>query len=104
MKFHHIGYLTLNLKNSFNEFKYLNYSKKGKFINDSKLKAKIQFIKNNSNLKYILKAKNISFDSKDKEFQNSCMELFERLWPNMRQIIRQLQLRSKTGEWVSIPL
>tara|TARA_B100001750_G_scaffold86916_1_gene68538 strand:- start:10786 stop:11409 length:624 start_codon:yes stop_codon:yes gene_type:complete len=55
-------------------------------------------------LKYVLKAKNISFDSKDKEFQNSCMELFERLWPNMRQIIRQLQLRSKTGEWVSIPL
>ena len=55
-------------------------------------------------LKNILKAKNISFDSKDREFQNSCKELFERLWPNMRQIIRQLQLRSKTGEWVSIPL
>ncbi len=50
MKFHHIGYLTLNLKNSFNEFKHLNYTKKGKFISDSKLRVKIQFIKNNSNL------------------------------------------------------
>ena len=50
MKFHHIGYLTLNLKNSFNEFKHLNYSKKGKLINDSKLRVKIQFIKNSSNL------------------------------------------------------
>ena len=50
MKFHHIGYLTLNLKNSFNEFKHLNYSKKGKLISDSKLRVKIQFIKNNSNL------------------------------------------------------
>lgn len=50
MKFHHIGYLTLSLKNSFSEFKYLNYSKKGKLISDSKLKVKIQFIKNNSNL------------------------------------------------------
>ena len=55
-------------------------------------------------IKYILNIKNISFDPKNKEFQNSCIELFERLWPNMRQIIRQLQLRSKTGEWVSIPL
>ena len=50
MKFHHIGYLTLNLKNSFNEFKHLNYSKKGKLINVSKLRVKIQFIKNSSNL------------------------------------------------------
>ena len=50
MKFHHIGYLTLNLKNSFNEFKHLNYSKKGKLINDSKLRVKIQFIKNSSSL------------------------------------------------------
>jgi len=55
MKFHHIGYLKLDLKNSLNEFKYLNYSKKGKFINDSKLRVKIQFIKNNSNLIELVK-------------------------------------------------
>jgi len=50
MKFHHIGYLTNNLKNTIKEFNKINYRKKGKQINDTVLKVKIQFIKNKNNI------------------------------------------------------
>ena len=46
MKFHHIGYLTDNFNKSYDNFKILNYKKKGKIINDDLLQAKIQFLKN----------------------------------------------------------
>ena len=38
------------------------------------------------------------------QFQLNIEEIFDKLWPNMRQIIRQTQMRSKTGEWISIPV
>ena len=50
MKFHHIGYLTNNLKSSIDEFKKINYKKKGKQVNDTILKVKIQFINNKNNI------------------------------------------------------
>ena len=50
MKFHHIGYLTNNLKSTIKQFKKINYKKKGKQINDNVLKVKIQFIKNKNNI------------------------------------------------------
>ena len=49
MKFHHVGYLTDNLKNSIESFKILNYKKKGKLVIDTLLKVQIQFLKNSDN-------------------------------------------------------
>ena len=49
MKFHHVGYLTDNLKNSIESFKILNYKKKGKLVIDNLLKVQIQFLKNTDN-------------------------------------------------------
>ena len=49
MKFHHVGYLTDNLKNSIESFKILNYKKKGKLVIDNLLKVQIQFLKNSDN-------------------------------------------------------
>ena len=55
MKFHHIGYLTNNIKVSTNEFKKLNYKKKNGLIKDDILKVQIQFIKNSNNLIELIK-------------------------------------------------
>ena len=55
MKFHHIGYLTNNLKNAINEFKKIEYAKKTNIINDNLLKVKVVFIKNTSNLIELVK-------------------------------------------------
>ena len=55
MKFHHIGYLTNNLKSTINEFKKINYTKKPNIINDNILKVKVIFIKNTSNLIELVK-------------------------------------------------
>ena len=49
MKFHHVGYLTDNLKNSIESFKILNYKKKGNLVRDNLLKVQIQFLKNSDN-------------------------------------------------------
>ena len=46
MKFHHIGYLTNNLKSSESDFNRLSYKKIGKPIIDNSLQVKIQFLKN----------------------------------------------------------
>lgn len=55
MKFHHIGYLTNNLKVSTNDFKRLNYKKMRKPIVDNNLKVKIQFLKNRNNIIELIK-------------------------------------------------
>ena len=46
----------------------------------------------------------IQFQVSDLQFQLNIEELFDKLWPNMRQIVRQTQMRAKTGEWVPIPV
>jgi methylmalonyl-CoA/ethylmalonyl-CoA epimerase len=55
MKFHHIGYLTTNFKNSINDFKKINYKIKGRVINDKLLKVNIQFIQNTNNIIELVK-------------------------------------------------
>ncbi|MFZ8995701.1 MAG: hypothetical protein ACO21U_12435 [bacterium] len=52
----------------------------------------------------ILEQNQIRLQVSDLQFQLNLEEIFDKLWPNMRQIIRQTQMRSKTGEWVSIPV
>ena len=52
----------------------------------------------------LLQRNQINFQTSDLQFQLNIEELFDKLWPNMRQIVRQTQMRSKTGEWVSIPV
>ena len=55
MKFHHIGYLTNNLKSSESDFNRLSYKKIGKPIIDNSLKVKIQFLKNKNNIIELIK-------------------------------------------------
>jgi ABC-type glutathione transport system ATPase component len=52
----------------------------------------------------VLEQNQIRLQVSDLQFQLNLEEIFDKLWPNMRQIIRQTQMRSKTGEWVSIPV
>ena len=52
----------------------------------------------------LLKKNKISFSPVDREFILNTRELFDKLWPNQRQIIRQTQMRCKTGNWVSTPV
>ncbi len=52
----------------------------------------------------VLDQNQIQFQIGDLQFQLNIEELFDKLWPNMRQIVRQTQIRAKTGEWVSIPV
>ena len=52
----------------------------------------------------VLDQNQIQFQVSDLQFQLNIEELFDKLWPNMRQIVRQTQMRAKTGEWVSIPV
>ena len=55
MKFHHIGYLTNDLKISITDFKKLSYKKIKKPIIDSNFKVKIQFLKNKNNIIELIK-------------------------------------------------
>ena len=64
MKFHHIGYLTNNINNSFRDFKKLNYKKSGVLITDNLLKVKIQFLKNSNNLIELVKPDKINYGLK----------------------------------------
>ena len=52
----------------------------------------------------VLDQNQIQFQIGDLQFQLNIEELFDKLWPNMRQIVRQTQMRAKPGEWVSIPV
>ncbi len=52
----------------------------------------------------VLEQNQIQFQIGDLQFQLNIEELFDKLWPNMRQIVRQTQMRAKSGEWVSIPV
>ena len=55
MKFHHIGYLTNDLRISITDFKKLSYKKIKKPIIDSNFKVKIQFLKNKDNIIELIK-------------------------------------------------
>ena len=55
MKFHHIGYLTKNISKTFNNFKKIDYKKKGNLFNDKILMVNIQFIQNGRNLIELVK-------------------------------------------------
>ena len=55
MKFHHIGYLTNDLRISITDFKKLSYKKIKKKIIDSNFKLKIQFLKNKNNIIELIK-------------------------------------------------
>ena len=52
----------------------------------------------------VLEHNRIQLQVSNLQFQLNIEEIFDKLWPNMRQIIRQTQMRSKTGEWISIPV
>jgi methylmalonyl-CoA/ethylmalonyl-CoA epimerase len=55
MKFHHIGFLTENINNTFNEFKVLNYKKEKKLFVDNVFNVKIQFIKSQTSIIELIK-------------------------------------------------
>jgi len=55
MIFHHIGFLTTNIKNSLSEFKMLNYKKEKKLFVDNIFNVKIQFIRSNKNIIELIK-------------------------------------------------
>ena len=71
-----------------------------------------QFLpKNNLSLKKfqnylskLLKTNQIGFDSSNDQFQLNTIEMYEKLWPRMRQIVRHAQMRSKSNKWVPIPV
>ena len=71
-----------------------------------------QFLpKNNHSLKHfqnylskLLKTNQIGFDSSNDQFQLNTLEMYEKLWPRMRQIVRHAQMRSKSNKWVPIPV
>ena len=45
----------------------------------------------------VLDQNQIQFQIGDLQFQLNIEELFDKLWPNMRQIVSQTQMRAKTG-------
>ena len=55
-------------------------------------------------LSKLLKTNQISFDSSNDQFQLNTIEMYEKLWPRMRQIVRHAQMRSKSNKWVPIPV
>lgn len=55
MKFHHIGFLTENIDNTFNEFQVLNYKKEKKLFVDKIFNVKIQFIKSQTSIIELIK-------------------------------------------------
>ena len=71
-----------------------------------------QFLpKNNHSLKHfqnylskLLKTNQIGFDSSNDQFQLNTIEMYEKLWPRMRQIVRHAQMGSKSNKWVPIPV
>ena len=62
------------------------------------------FEKIRKHLLNVLEHNRIQLQVSNLQFQLNIEEIFDKLWPNMRQIIRQTQMRSKTGEWISIPV
>ena len=62
------------------------------------------FKKIRKHLLNVLEHNRIQLQVSNLQFQLNIEEIFDKLWPNMRQIIRQTQMRSKTGEWISIPV
>ena len=62
------------------------------------------FEKIRKHLLNVLEHNRILLQVSNLQFQLNIEEIFDKLWPNMRQIIRQTQMRSKTGEWISIPV
>ena len=62
------------------------------------------FEKIRKHLLNVLEHNRIQLQFSNLQFQLNIEEIFDKLWPNMRQIIRQTQMRSKTGEWISIPV
>ena len=62
------------------------------------------FKKIRKHLLNVLEHNRIQLQFSNLQFQLNIEEIFDKLWPNMRQIIRQTQMRSKTGEWISIPV
>ena len=71
-----------------------------------------QFLpKNNHSLKNfqnylskLLKTNQIGFDSSNDQFQLNTLEMYEKLWPRMRKIVRHAQMRSKSNKWIPIPV
>jgi methylmalonyl-CoA/ethylmalonyl-CoA epimerase len=55
MIFHHIGFLTTNIRDSLSEFKMLNYKKEKKLFVDNIFNVKIQFIRSNKNIIELIK-------------------------------------------------
>lgn len=98
----HSVYVTSRNIEFFSRPEFSNFSKIS--IENILPKSSTSFKKLERYIINILKTKNIIFNPEDKDFQMDCKELFDKLWPNIRQIIRQSQFRAKTGKWVSIPL
>ena len=61
MKFHHIGFLTKNLKKSLKDFLSLKYKSSGKIIDDKKFRVQILFIKKGHNTIELVKPYKINF-------------------------------------------
>ena len=55
-------------------------------------------------LRKLLKTNQICFDYSNDQFQLNTLEMYEKLWPRMRQIVRHAQMRSKSNKWVPIPV
>ena len=71
-----------------------------------------QFLPKNNNsykkyqnyLRKLLKSKQIGFDSNNDQYQLNTLEMYEKLWPRLRQLVRHAQMRSKSNKWVPIPV
>ena len=62
------------------------------------------FLATKEHIVKLLEKEKIAYIPNDREFKLNTRELFEKLWPNLRQIVRQTQMRCKTGNWVSTPV
>ena len=52
----------------------------------------------------LLKRNQINYDSTNEQYKLNVLEIYEKLWPKMRLIVRHAQMRSKSKEWVPIPV
>ena len=62
------------------------------------------FLATKEHIVNLLEKEKIAYLPNDREFMLNTRELFDKLWPNLRQIVRQTQMRCKTGNWVSTPV
>jgi len=62
------------------------------------------FLATKEHIVKLLEKEKIAYLPNDREFMLNTRELFDKLWPNLRQIVRQTQMRCKTGNWVSTPV